>query len=167
MYKINVKNPFINWNLLYYGIDRDLLSPDTANEYASEYLESNPEENNPFIIDLLIVEGESKSKVISTLNKLIREFNVEETARVLRYVITDNLKSISKDSHSLLSVLEDIYEDFDYPEDMESFISYMPVTDKSYDPLKHSKEENIARLIEKFDIFLEKEKNFINDLHNG
>ncbi|MBQ7897111.1 MAG: hypothetical protein IJ323_01675 [Clostridia bacterium] len=26
---------------------------------------------------------------------------------------------------------------------MESFISYMPVKDKSYDPLKHSKEENL------------------------
>ncbi|HFC6348968.1 TPA: DUF2247 family protein, partial [Neisseria lactamica] len=37
------------------------------------------------------------------------------------------------------------YADFDYPEEIESFVRYMPPKD-GYIPSAHSNEENIARL---------------------
>ena len=41
-----------------------------------------------------------------------------------------------------LGDVEMIYADFDYPECMESFVRYMPVTD-GYDPAEHTYEQNI------------------------
>ena len=49
---------------------------------------------------------------------------------------------------------ERIYADFDYPSELESFVRYMPVTDK-YNPKAHSATENHARLMSKWKAFLE------------
>jgi len=53
-----------------------------------------------------------------------------------------------------LGEVERIYADFDYPSELESFVRYMPVTDK-YNPKAHSATENHARLMSKWKAFLE------------
>ena len=52
-----------------------------------------------------------------------------------------------------LGEVERIYADFDYPTEIESFVSYMPVTD-GYDPSQHSIEENKVRLFSKWEQYL-------------
>ncbi len=52
-----------------------------------------------------------------------------------------------------LGEVESIYADFDYPPEIEGFVSYMPVTD-GYDPSQHSIEENKARLFSKWEQYL-------------
>ncbi|MGH8477564.1 MAG: DUF2247 family protein, partial [Methylococcales bacterium] len=52
-----------------------------------------------------------------------------------------------------LSEVEAIYADFDYPPEIEAFVSYMPVTD-GYDPSQHSIEKNKARLFSKWKQYL-------------
>lgn len=52
-----------------------------------------------------------------------------------------------------LGEVERIYADFDYPPEIEGFVSYMPVTD-GYDPSQHSMEENKARLFSKWEQYL-------------
>ena len=43
MYKINIDTPFIDWDVLYYGIENDIIVPENAIDYASVYLENkNP-----------------------------------------------------------------------------------------------------------------------------
>lgn len=54
-----------------------------------------------------------------------------------------------------------IYADFDYPEDMEEFISYMPIKD-DYNPTEHTKEENEKRILKKVYDFLERKNNELN-----
>ena len=51
-----------------------------------------------------------------------------------------------------------IYADFDYPEDMEKFISYMPIKD-DYNPTEHTREENEKRILKKVYDFLVRKKN--------
>lgn len=55
-----------------------------------------------------------------------------------------------------LKMVETIYEDFDYPEAIESFVAYMPVSD-GYDPSVHSYSENTERLFRNWQTYLDQE----------
>lgn len=54
-----------------------------------------------------------------------------------------------------LGEVEKIYADFDYPEDVASFVRYMPASDE-YDPSMHSADENLLRLMTKWEGYLER-----------
>ncbi|MCY1354542.1 hypothetical protein D9M68_271760 [compost metagenome] len=51
--------------------------------------------------------------------------------------------------------IEYIYAEFDYPPEIEGFVSYMPASD-GYDPSQHSTEENRERLITNWGNYLSK-----------
>lgn len=55
--------------------------------------------------------------------------------------------------------LSELYANLNYPEDMEEFIFYMPIKD-NYDPSQHTKDENMTRLLEKLQIFLEEKRTY-------
>ncbi len=63
-----------------------------------------------------------------------------------------------KDPHEILKDAENVFVDFGYPFDMNSFIGYMPVEDSNYTPSEHTQEENEHKLIENLNKFLENEK---------
>lgn len=52
-----------------------------------------------------------------------------------------------------LAHVETVYADFDYPEQIESFVRYMPPTD-GFDPSQHTAEECIDRLLENWTRYL-------------
>lgn len=57
-----------------------------------------------------------------------------------------------------------VYADFDYPKDMESFIHYLAPKD-GFNPSPYSKEENEGRLINLLTAFLNQEKQYLqNDM---
>ena len=60
----------------------------------------------------------------------------------MRYLILDTARNSLFETNALLEFAEEVYADFDYPEDMNSFIKYMPVSD-DYNPSLHTEEENL------------------------
>lgn len=54
-----------------------------------------------------------------------------------------------------LDKAEMVYESFGSPGDVESFVRYAPVTD-TYNPLEHTREENLARLMSNWKVYLER-----------
>lgn len=52
-----------------------------------------------------------------------------------------------------LGEVEEIYSDFDYPEEMENFVRYMPASN-GYDQTRHTLEENNRRLFESWERYL-------------
>jgi hypothetical protein len=56
--------------------------------------------------------------------------------------------------HDPLEMVEMIYSDFDYPEELASFVRYMPVSD-GYNPSAHTHEQNQARLIANWKKYLD------------
>ena len=71
----------------------------------------------------------------------------------IRIAIIANLREHEKNINKLFEEVNLIYEVFDYPFDMESFISYMPTND-DYIPNEHTQEENERRLLNKLDLFI-------------
>lgn len=45
-----------------------------------------------------------------------------------------------------LGKVEEVYEDFGHPKEVTPFVKYIPTQDTTYDPQKHSREENLQRL---------------------
>ncbi|WP_282611297.1 DUF2247 family protein [Pelagibius sp. Alg239-R121] len=75
------------------------------------------------------------------------------------YVTLAWLFENSKAFSNPLSCVEDIYADFDYPEEIAEFVGYMPPTD-GYDPSKHSPEENKQRMLGKWEEYLKSKAEF-------
>lgn len=61
------------------------------------------------------------------------------------YVLLSDVFHRKEEFEDPLGEVEKIYADFDYPEEIESFVRYMPPKD-GYIPSAHTYEENIARL---------------------
>lgn len=167
MYKINIDTPFIDWDVLYYGIENDIIVPENAIDYTSVYLENKQDEDNPNIINLLILEDSSKNNVLNLL-KIIKQNKTPDSfcKRILRYIILDYARNNSSNTNALLEFAEEVYASFDYPDEMSSFITYMPTTD-GYNPSLHTEEENFNRLIHNFESFMTYEYLWINNNHTN
>ncbi len=77
----------------------------------------------------------------SLLKKIVKVDHGYSTEKWL-YIILLDLFNKRKELDDPLGRVEEIYENFDYPEEIESFVRYMPVSD-DYDPSKHTNDENI------------------------
>lgn len=157
-----------SWNTLYVGISSNLIECSELTNYALKLMSDDNYKDNDFINELSWgIENKLKEEVLTemrlscNLDNMIAESEEWELEKQkLRYVLLDNLRHVTKDNEEILDKVEEVYADFGYPQDMESFIAYMPVKD-NYDSSKHSREENNKRLIGLFDDFLKAEKEHI------
>lgn len=169
MYKLKLHEymEFLNWDSIYWGIQKDIIGVDIAILYANKLVEGNQNFDSPEIIELLIIDKPEKNIILSLIRKIISndkmmESTMQRSLRILRFVFLLDVQRKIKNNEELLEKIENIYADFDYPPDMESFISYMPVQD-SYDVSKHTEEENKQRLINKFNDFMDNEREWIEN----
>ncbi|MBO5059787.1 MAG: DUF2247 family protein [Clostridia bacterium] len=171
MYEINFEEytNLLSWSSIYWGIKKGIIEPESAILYTDKIVERNPNIANPEIIELLIADTQGQDTILSLIKKIIANEkmlkNEEKTSlRKLRYVLLLDVKRKAKNKQELLEKAEDIYADFDYPSDMESFISYMPVRSDDYDASIHTDEENEERLISEFDIFMDSERAWLEQV---
>ncbi|HEZ8210006.1 TPA: DUF2247 family protein, partial [Neisseria gonorrhoeae] len=69
------------------------------------------------------------------------------------YILLNDVFHRKEEFYGPLGEVEKIYADFDYPEEIESFVRYMPPKD-GYIPSAHTYEENIARLYSHWEHYL-------------
>ncbi|URZ03810.1 DUF2247 family protein [Clostridium felsineum] len=152
-----------DWRTLYVGISINLVECNELITYALKMMDDGKYEEDELINELAWgIEDNLKDEI---LTKMLLKFNFdmlipESTSwkleiRKLRYVILNYLRSTIEDDNELLRKIEEVYADFNYPQDMEGFISYMPVKDNSY---TYYHEENKKRMINNLENFLTSEK---------
>lgn len=161
MYKINFDKYFelLSWNIVFWGIKNDIIEAESAICYANKLVENNFVENDSLFIELFILENVKKNEVLSLISNMtsLNSSDKDTSLKILRYIILDNIRQSKQDNKSVLNSIENVYADFDYPEDMSLFISYMPIENDEYNPTIHTQEENEQRLINNFEMFLKKE----------
>lgn len=113
-------------------------------------------EPEPAVAELAGILEFENFKVGETLNSLAGKMPVNENSikskwLYLRLAWAYENRELSSDP---LGVVEEIYSDFDYPEEVAQFVRYMPVTD-GFDPSAHSAEENHSRLLSKWRGYIE------------
>ena len=162
MYEINIFdniNMQIDWYMVYWGIKNKILSLSVAQDYACKRVEI---ENSISEEELeLSWKSDDLVEILETIEK-IPEFqccNEEKLNRAkdkVRIAIIMYLRKTELDIVALLEKIDMIYADFDYPIDMEKFISYMSIDDKDIQ-VKHSIDENRRYLLEKLDLFIKEQ----------
>lgn len=169
MYNINFDNHLnlINWSCIYWGIKEQLIEPENAVIYANKVIEKNPDIDSPEIIELLIIDEANNDNVLPLIERIFSEKKELDnkkasSIRILRFILLYEIQRSITDNQELLEEIETIYADFNYPSDMEGFISYMPIQEAEYDVSMHSTQENEQRLINKFNIFMSEEFNILN-----
>ncbi|WZY01535.1 DUF2247 family protein [Bacillus sp. FSL W7-1360] len=167
-------NIHYDWKTLYVGLKLDLITASDITNYAAEFLSKHPEDTNQNIIQLAWGEEnldyESLLEIImqeSSLNDLILNTDLRQfEKRKWRFGVLSCLKiKHQDDSEELLNKIAEVYADFNYPEDMDNFINYL-VPEDGFNPAQCSKEKSVARLINLFNDFLQKEQQFLQkDTH--
>ena len=120
----------IDWVMIYYGIKNNFLNIDVAQEFACRKLEcdeSLSEEEQE-----LLWKANDRLEVLELIAKILNkgkniEESLEKAKDKVRVAIIIYLRETEKNEARLLEKIAMIYADFDYPKDMESFISYMPI----------------------------------------
>ncbi len=170
VYSVNFDKYFklLNWNVIFWGIKGDIIEADCATDYANVLVKNGVTDNETLVVSLLILEDVCKDEVLALIANAITDCDLREyeSLRILRYIILDSIKELSEGNNAVLNAVENVYADFDYPSDMDSFISYMPADDE-YDASKHTQEENEQRLIKKLNLFLKKETQWIKKIHSA
>ncbi|MDG5471394.1 DUF2247 family protein [Jeotgalibacillus sp. ET6] len=99
-------------------------------------------------------------EVIALIENLLIDlkcnYNLLLEERKWRYCILKTIRKDTEDNKILLEKVTQVYSDFNYPEVMEEMIYYNEPKD-GFNPLLHTKDENINRLIKKIDDFLDLE----------
>lgn len=152
-----------DWRTLYVGISTNLVEFNELTTYALKMMDDDKYEDNEFINEL--AWGIEENLKVEILTKMLLNFKfdtlVPESAsweleiRKLRYMVLNYLRTTIEDDNELLRKVEEVYADFNYPQEMEEFIAYMPVKDNS---VIHSSEDNKKRMINNLDNFLIEEK---------
>lgn len=152
-----------DWRTLYVGININLIDYNELTIYALKIMEDNEYEDDEFINELAWgIEENLKGEI---LTKILLKFNFdmlipqsaswELEVRKLRYAILNYLNNTIDDDNELLKKVEEVYADFNYPQEMEGFIAYMPAKENI---ATNSIEDNIKRMINNLDKFLIVEK---------
>ena len=155
-----------SWATLLTGLKLGLLSIEEIDTYAANYLIDNPHVRDDALLELTWGKYD-KEKAIELIETIVmdlaihRNSDVEE--RKWKYCILMSMREKNNDYDALLENVANLYSDFNYPEDMEGFIYYLE-PDDGYDPSKYTKSENIRRLINKLDSFLQGEQNALQEI---
>jgi len=129
----DLKNRHIkyDWKTIFVGVQENLFSKDVISEYAVELMESGDESR--FVSELAWgVSSEDLNKVLLELKtnyfpQLDEESPILiEENRKLRFVYLSKIKERCKEDNELLNEIAEFYADNNYPEDMVSFVNYMP-----------------------------------------
>ena len=123
-----------------YGIENESLPFSVASDFEQWMMENRGVEGSPEVF-----AADSKAEALTALD-LAGYKNSGSGRDVLRYAA---LASLGSAGGELLSDIERVYADFDYPEDMNPFIYYMPSVDCDPSPEK---------LIARFHAFMAEEK---------
>ena len=129
----DLKNRYIkyDWKTIFVGVQENYFSKDVISDYAVELMVIGDESG--FVSELAWgVSMEDLDKVMLEIKtKYFPQLDEESTIlleenRKLRFVCLSDIKERCKEENELLNKIAEFYGNHNYPEDMVSFVNYMP-----------------------------------------
>lgn len=129
MYKINNQNHYQYFSLLdiYCGIKNNKLDKSVASNFV-EFLVNDHIIDIDLVMDLLVDDNLNTVETLNIFKRLIDEADIsnEYSMNKIKYILLIEASEQISNKNELLEKIEDIYSNFDYPEDLIPFIPYMP-----------------------------------------
>ena len=153
-YDFVAKRIELTWQDILYAIEQKFLSPKAAIEHAMIEL-SKVEEYPQSLVDLASLDkGDSIHPYLDELVDLESDQPNEKINEKWMYLILAWILENKNNWVDPLGIVEQIYADFDYPEQISTFVRYMP----SDEPDLGSLELNEARLYKKWEDYLKEQE---------
>lgn len=143
------------WAEVLWGYEHEFLNLSSVVEIAVNSLVESSDA--PLVIELAGLTEKDYWRVKEILRELSDDTSSPTTGYEFKkwlYLVLDWIYTNLDSFADPLAKVEEVYADFNYPQEMEQFIRYMPETDSSYDPSKHTLEENYQRLYQKWREYL-------------
>jgi hypothetical protein len=149
----------LSWSEVLEGFDRKILTNDFPIHQAKASLDIASSDDH-----LKIAISEPGEPIRCLVEKLAKEDKALPNLSKILYLLLAYIDSCVVANQEKLDLLEDVYCDFDHPNEMSGFIRYMPMIG----PDLGSKDANEARMIERFKSYLNDEaKRFsLLDIHD-
>lgn len=124
-YYIYKKTPWLNWKELLYGFEHGFIDEKGVSEYACKTLTEKSSQEAIELASLLPQEDYLASNLLQSLaDKDLSP--VTDTTKPWIFLLLSFLLEHQEDYEDPLEIVEELYADFDYPEEIASLVSYMP-----------------------------------------
>jgi hypothetical protein len=144
----------IGWTEIKFGLDHQLLKPEGAIDKAMEQLCTSSETSKDLVELATMANSESVADLVSSLagHELPApdQFVKDKWLYIVLAWVYENQKLLIDP----LQIVEEVYADFDYPQQIVSFVRYMPTEDLNVGNL----EQNEARLFRSWRNYLSEMK---------
>lgn len=145
----------LTWPDVAWGFRSGWLDAAAVVDYAVDLLLKD-EKTSPVVVALAGLTRSELWEVPALLERIVGDAGTEDSAAsrprwlflVLAWVYEHRA-----DWDDPLGVVEDLFVDFDYPEEIRGFVRSTPVED-GYEPAAHSRAENVARLMSTWEHYL-------------
>ncbi|OCG35327.1 MULTISPECIES: DUF2247 family protein [unclassified Gilliamella] len=154
-FNLNKNRIYLNWKDISWGYRNHIIGWKDVINYANDMIINGS--SNQDVFELSMVNSSNIFELDDLLNKIAGSLENYSNAKWL-YILLLQLYNIRNNIKDPLGEVETIYENFDYPEEIESFVRYMPVSN-DYDPSKHTQEENEKRLYFNWKQYLDNQEN--------
>jgi len=137
----------LKWDEILYGIDNSIIGAKTAVDFAIYYIQRS-DINEPKELELAGLLKDEYYKIhniVSSLAENDEKKSEKEKRDKWLFLILSWVYKNREQIEDPFGVVEELYADFDYPEEISEFVRYMPVRG-DYNPGDHSQEENKTRL---------------------
>ncbi|WMD22483.1 DUF2247 family protein [Achromobacter seleniivolatilans] len=155
------------WRDVVWGYERKLVDWSFIVDLAAFYVSRGSV--NPLEVDLIclgeldVVEIEGKLCALADHEGERDDLNSQKK---WLFIALKWLFENKDDIADPLEIVELIYEDFDFPEEVENFVRYMPPQD-GYRPGEHSAKENMERLFSNWNSYLEGAADYLRSENKG
>lgn len=146
----------LQWIDVIWGIENGLLTWKDVRNFALHRM-SNPQSTTFDVENSIVALGKNNASEIMDLARdaasfdspIVLEQQKEKWLFLLLKWAYENRSSIPYP----LGVVDELYADFGYPEDLEPFVAFLPPKD-GWEPLKHTAQENEERLFRNWELYL-------------
>lgn len=144
----------LDWREVLWGYEHQLIGWPTVVDIATEHIRAGSDDSKELqLASLTKMEAHQVGSLLRDLVSASPKVNESEPKTVWMDLLLAWLFVNKASITDPLAEIEKIYADFDYPQEIEGFVRYMPPTD-TYDPRVHSNKENEARLFGKWQDYL-------------
>lgn len=165
MYRIEIFDSLqipLDWFIIYFCIENNFFNPKVVDEYLTQKINNgsilSDDEKNLLLLDDF--NKESVLKELDNLSDLSKNFdeNMLIAKEKTKFAIVSYLRKHENNLPVLFEKIDNLYADLGYPEDMESFVSYMPV-DESVSKQFTTQNDFELNMLNNIDTFLVSKSN--------
>lgn len=150
-FKEEMKEIKYSWQEILFALDNKIITAEDVIEYAC-YIINDRSEGFDIIMDIVCLDnGDDIYPHLHELIKLEEPQDIKDIKDKWLYLILKWLYENRNDIENVLEIVEEIYELFDFPESISSFVRYLPSEDGDLGSI----ELNRNRLFRNWDNYLE------------